>query len=255
MTIPTQQLVFFIFVFSLGLSFAQDCFGFLNIESLRQNTQSGFKGAANLGASGATGNTEVFDTRLTVQNIMKNFSEEYIAILAYRYGEASMQKNSNEGHIHLRYAKWTKSQPLALELFMQSEFNEFTNLILRNVAGSGVRVRFYDNNGLSLYSGLGGFYEKEDISDSGDQETLRANSYVSVKWELKEKFTASAILYYQPNTRLFEDYRFRTVLGLEYKLSSKLLMTLEYNRARDTAPPPLIEELDTSFMTGLSWKY
>lgn len=228
---------------------------FLNIESLRQVTKSGFNGSTGVKASGATGNTDVFTSNVSTQNIFKNSSEEYIGILNYTYGEANDEKNANKGNIHLRYARWVGGSWLAVELFGQSEFNEFQNLILRNLAGSGFRSKLYNSDGLSFYLGVGAFYEKEDLKDFADQETVRGNTYFSMKKDFEKLMTLSLILYYQPNTKIVSDYRFRAVLGFEYKMTEKLIFNVQYSRAEDTLPPPDVEKLDTSFLTGINWRY
>ncbi|NQY99466.1 MAG: DUF481 domain-containing protein [Bdellovibrionales bacterium] len=228
---------------------------YLNIESLRQDSKPGLHGSTAVRTSGSSGNNDVIAGSLTSQSIIKIGREEFIGIFNYRYGEASDVKNTNSGNIHIRYAKGPRDANLSLETFAQLEFDEFQNLNSRELVGLGLRAELVKVDLLTVYAGIGAFYENEDIRDSADQETMRGNSYLSVRSHLSEDLSFSAIVYYQPNTRDMTDYRLRTHLGLEFQLKAQLMFNVVYERHLDTLPPPTIEELDTRFLTGITWKY
>lgn len=235
---------------------ANSSLAFINIESLRQNSQLGLHGSTGVKASGASGNVDVFRSELTSNTILKNARHESIAIFSYTYGEAADARNNHQGSSHLRYAHRVKESDWHGETYVQAEFNEFQDLTLRTLVGAGARYKIYAQEGFSLYSGAGAFQEFEDLDGSQDQEALRGNIYLSIKKDTADKrFSSSMILYYQPNTKVMSDHRLRLIVGAEFKLTETLLIQLNYTYFRDTLPPPGIAVEDSTYMTGLTWRY
>ncbi len=162
----------FLFIILIALP----AWGFMNIESLRQNLTKGFAGASTLRMNGAQGNTEKILGNFETLNTYVNRRNEYIGIIDYAYGEATSIKDTYNGSLHLRYAHYLWDET-AIETFTQFEFDEFTALELRRLFGLGLRFRFYNSKERILSLGTGAFYENESIDPLVDinQEAVRAN--------------------------------------------------------------------------------
>lgn len=227
---------------------------FINIESLRQNLKSGFYGSSGVTAEGASGNVRIFKTGLNSQNIYKAKDHEFLFLTNYKYGEASRVKNTNKGNIHVRYATRLE-QNLYGEIFGQVEFNEFQSLLLRRLSGLGLRACLFDQDFVSLYLGSGLFYEDEKIDLDSDQNNWRGNFYFSYRHLISEILEAVVVFYYQPSTKVINDYRLRFNLGFEFKVSQSLKWVNSLQMSQDTRPPQGIEKEDLSFNVGLNYEY
>lgn len=232
----------------------QSPLAFINIESLRQGIESGFSGSSGTEISGASGNTDVFELGLNSRNIYKKNQREYILIGTYEYGEASELKNANKGEGHARYAQGF-SESWKWEIFGQVEFNEFQNLELRSLLGGGLRSNLFSDKKNSLYLGVGLFYEDETLKNTADQANFRMNFYLSFRSLINQGVEFIFITYYQPNTQIITDERFRVTTGLEVKISKSLSMVSTYNFARDTKPPPGVLLEDSSYRVGFNYTY
>ena len=245
------------FVLGVFLSFflfSGPCFSFINIESLRQNLKTGFYGSSGLSVTGSYGNINIFRGSLNSQNIYKKEKHETIFIMDYKYGKASGITNIDRGKAHLRYAGWI-SQNWHWESFGQIEFNRFQSLALRRLVGFGFRPRLYGNEQISLYMGLGTFYEKEDINGDFDQENLRGNLYFSFRSVQKSQFELVYNFYFQPHYKTFKDYRFLTSLGIEFHFTENLSWVNSLSYSMDTRPPRSVQKEDIYFNVGFNFEY
>ena len=135
------------------------------------------------------------------------------------------------------------------------EFNEFQNLELRTLLGGGFRKAIFSTAKNSLYFGVGLFYEDETLKNSADQANFRGNTYLSFRSLFKEGMEFVLVTYYQPNTQIITDERFRVNAGLEIKLSDRLNMINSFSFARDTRPPAGIQKEDSSYKVGFNLAY
>lgn len=242
-------------IFFLTFIFTTHAVAFLNIESLRQDLKEGWYGSTGIKGQGASGNVRFFLTSFQTQNIYKiGRFKEVILLGSYSYGEASNIKNTHRGDLHLRYAQHF-SHDWQWETFTQFEFNEFQALGLRSLLGGGLRWHWLDQEKSSLFLGLGGFYEDEQIKGDVNQANFRGNLYLSFRRLINTTTEFVAVLYYQPSFKIIDDLRVRANLGLEFKLSEQVSATNEITYAQDTRPPMGILRDDLVYMVGFQWVY
>jgi hypothetical protein len=169
---------------------------------------------------------------------------------------------TNKGALHARYNR-NITENFALELFSQVEFNQFLNLDLRLLGGTGGRLRILKNASTTLHTGLGAMLESERYNPekivAADTSTLltRATTYLSLNHALSN--TASLILtgYYQPVLTAFSDYRVLLDTELEVQMTEKLSLAVSFSGRLDAQPPKVLETettirpLDTATSTSL----
>ncbi len=237
------------------LLFCHQSHAFLNIESLRQQKaqKPGLLGSTGLRLNDQKGNVDKTLFQLNTLNRLSNGKSHYIFLGQYRYGKSFSQEDTRQGHLHLRYTRQSYER-LASEYYIQSEFNKFENLSLRVLGGAGLRLRLFANDKASLFTGLGAFYEKEDLENDRDPENPRGNLYLSSLIQIKNS-QLSSTLYYQPNTEDFNDFRFRFNIGLETLLMKNLSQSIEYTIRRDTRPPRGILKTDAQLTAGIHIRY
>ncbi len=202
----------------------------------------------------SSGNIRIFRGDLNSQNILKKEKQETIFIASYKYGEASGVPNIDKGHIHLRYAREI-SENWQWEVFGQIEFNHFQSLALRKLAGGGLRSKLYGSDRVSLFLGLGTFYEKEDIRNDLNQENPRGNIYFSFRYILEENFEIVSVSYFQPSYKRADDYRVLTSLGFEFHFNKSLSWVNAVGYAMDTKPPRSVRKEDIFFNMGFNIEY
>lgn len=227
---------------------------FINIESLRQNVKPGFAGSTGVTLSGATGNVKVSNIGVTSQNIFKDHEKEYLVIANYNYGESKGVPNNNTGNFHLRYAQGF-SPNWAWEIFTQAEFNQFQALVLRKLAGGGLRTRLYKTTTDSLFLGFGAFYEDEKISIDADQANPRSNLYISYRSLFNDHLEGVLTAYYQVKYKVISDYRIQLKGGIESTLTETLQLVNNFSYSLDTRPPRTIQTQDFTYKVVLNWSY
>ena len=229
-------------------------FAFINIESLRQNMKEGFFGSTGVDLSGSSGNARVFEIGGNSQNIYRKDKREFIAITNYNYGEASSQKNTHKGNVHLRYAQ-KFSTSWSWEVFGQLEFNEFQNLNLRSLSGIGLRIGLLQHKTSSIFLGTGTFYEDERIQKDDDQANFRGNIYLSLRQLFGEETEIVLVSYYQPSYKRIDDYRIQLTAGLEVKINKYLRIVNNIEYSKDSRPPVGVGQYDLSYSTGFYISY
>lgn len=230
------------------------CQAFMNIESIRNSDQQGFVGKLGMKYQEQSGNTEKMNTQIENFNLYRTKKTEYLGLARYQYGESSDHKDTHNGHIHLR-ATMEPFAARSYEFFTQIEFNEFKDLSLRSLLGTGLRFRLSKTKSTVFYLGTGVFYENEEFKISGDQNALRGNIYLSFLYEQEGRFSINIISYYQPKADQASDYRLKNSLGFETKLTAKLSFTTEAIFSYDSEPVNNVVKQDVQTISGLSYKY
>lgn len=206
-------------------------------------------------AEGKSGNTEKFLAEFSSLNLYRDHAREYIVMGKYRYGESFHTKDTHEAQLHLRYAK-TVTTNSQVEAFAQTEFNEFRNLNRRDLLGAGMRWILVANNRTQLAAGSGAFIEHElfDTAPWEDQ-SWRANFYVSVVHKLSSHANSSLIVYYQPALLQMNDFRLIVDAGTSVSITERLALVVDLSLQQDSRPASGVEQTDTSYLAGLTWSY
>lgn len=246
------NMIKLILFFFLGVN---SSFAFLNIESLRQERSSEHKltGSTGIRLNDQKGNVDKTQIQFNTLNMMTNGRSNFIFLASYRYGKSFSQEDTRQGDLHFRYTR-KLTEKTFMEVFQQTEFNKFENLTLRVLAGGGLRLQVFNNDDASLFSGLGAFYEKEDLTGKEDPENPRGNMYLSYTYK-KQTYNINSTLYYQPNLEDTSDGRLRFNAGIETKFLESFSQVLEYTIRRDSRPPIGIKKTDSRLSAGLNYLY
>lgn len=232
-----------------------NCFAFLNIEALRQSQmQEKILGSSKVMLSQQKGNVDKTIINFDTLGRYKNNRHNFLALIDYRYGESFDQIDTRDGHLHFRYS-FDLTNVWEVEFFQQTEFNKFQDLNARFLFGAGSRHQLYKVNLLSLYSGLGIFYEKENLENQPNINNPRGNIYLSLLWSRPDSYSISSTLYYQPNIEQLNDNRVRFNIGLETVFENNFTQTIEYSLSRDTRAPDDVKSTDTTLRAGIGYNY
>ena len=242
----------------------QPVWAIVNIENmnlLSDQARQGFDVQLGLDLSGKNGNTSNrkagFDSRF------QSFKETgtHFLVLSYEYGESGDVKDTDKSFMHLRHIGYV-TDTLAWEAFAQLESNEFTRLSLRSLVGGGVRYKLGKLSEFhSSYLGAGLFRSRESLdddltaTDEGSEYATRANLYMVNKVKLTETASLSNTLYYQPDLSQASDYRLLEQFRFKVSITQKLSIIVSLDVSRDSRPPQTIERTDTSYTTGINYRF
>jgi len=250
-------------VFLTGL-LTQSAQAIVNIENMNLQSDQARQGVevqVGLDISGKNGNTSKqkagFDSRF------QWFKESgtHFLVLSSEYGESTDVRDTNKSFIHLRHIGYV-SDTLSWEAFAQLTSDEFTRLSLRSLAGGGVRYKLGKlSETHSTYLGAGMFRSKETLeedpgaTDEGSTYANRANLYMVNKFKLSETSSLSNTLYYQPDLSDASDYRVLEQFRFQVSITQKLSIILALDVSRDSRPPQNVKRSDTSYTTGLNYRF
>ncbi len=234
----------------------------VNVEDIHLGRPDpGFSGHLELGANGASGNTEtknyLASTRL--QHYRQGLTR--FLTMSYTYGESFEVASEEKSFMHARLIK-ELSRHWAFDLFAQAESDRFARLNLRALAGGGMRLdAMPDNQRVNLLFGAGVFYSHEDIddesgaTDAGESNFWRGNFYLVYKHKLAEHVNLSYTAYVQPRVDEVKDFRVLEQAGLVMKLNERLSLKIGINVAHDNRPPAGVTKTDTSYTSSLRYDF
>ena len=223
-------------------------YGFINIESLRQNAKPGLNTSAKVLFNQQTGNTDKTLYSAQTLNSFKTEWQDYIFIGNLRYGESFDRKDTEDGNLHFRYTQKLKESHY-LELYTQYEYNEFKALTARRLVGLG-----YRHTSKYFNLGLGAFDENEAVDPGEDQTAVRGNFYLSTTIQNDSGFEFASIAYYQPSFKMGDDTRSILNLGISQQINKSIGMVIEFENVYDENPPTEVKTHDSSLMFGFNWK-
>ena len=249
-----------VLLLSTGLPYSAHAI--VNIESERiKEPEAGFSGKLALSANGQSGNTDKsrvsFGTRLQWhQQQITSF-----IVISLDQGETNGVRDTNKKFFHARHIRQL-SEKRSWEIFGQVEENEFTRLTFRGLVGSGIRLRLGKQSKKQvMYLGLGAFRYREELeqrtgtNDAGIERGWRANIYFSIKYRFTDNSRIVSTSYYQPAFNDNEDYRFLEQVSLVVNLNKHLNLKLSVDIVHDNRPPQLIEKTDTTYSTGIEYRF
>ena len=251
--------------------FSSQASAIVNIENMRIDSDDkteGFDGKLALDVSGKNGNTQNSKAGLGGRAQWYAENGTRFAVLNYEYGESSDTKDTDKTFLHFRNIGYLAdessgeySREFAWEAFAQLESNEFTRLSLRALLGGGVRWRMLHNAEQTAYLGLGAFRAKEKLepsllaTDAGVSYNNRVNLYLVYKYIIADHARLVNTLYYQPDIDETSDYRLFDQAGLLVDITDNLSLKLSVDVTRDSRPPQLIKKTDTSYNSGLEYRF
>ena len=216
----------------------------------------GFAGSYQLDLTLETGNTEQTDAGTGIKLQWTEGKITDFILANYEYGETAGVTNKNKGFAHYRHIEQLDDR-FAWEGFTQLSSNQFTNLTLRALAGGGARITLGKvTDRQAFFLGLGMFYEREELDsiypdEAAIENTLRANTYLVMKYQFNAFVSLVSTTYYQPDLSDFSDFRVIEDLSLVSKLNESLSINIGIDIAHDSKPPRDIKETDSSLKVGI----
>jgi hypothetical protein len=209
------------------------------------------------------GNSEYLTVDGTFRLDYNGNKNDAFIVANYDYKESSKSKITNKGFVHLRGIH-NFSQKIALETFLQQEFNEFLLLADRNLVGAGGRFQLMDfmaeKDSLTRFTsnlGLGLMYEHEvyEIGE-GDKTTViknpvRITSYLTLDWAINERINAWGVIYFQPHITSIHNFRTVAETGMEIWLLSRLYFTIDMSYRYNNEPIGDVTNYDIVIKNGL----
>ncbi len=241
----------------LLVGLASFSYGFVSLEPPVINEKKGMDGEVSIGGAYNSGNTDSSAVNFGLKSEYHKEVWMLYSLASYAYGEANGDKNKNNGLFHLRYIHHIENTLYDYELFVQTEFNEFQAVKMRNLAGTNIRRKFeefFDK----CYVGVGLFYSymEPDVISPVDPvyERMKLNTYLSFTKSINEHFDITYLGFYQPNVEDFSDYRIFQILQLDTMLTDNLSLGLDFSYKYNATPYHQIENTDISSMISLKYK-
>ena len=244
-------------ILTVLLVFAFPVIAIVNIDKINVgDDDQTHQGEISLDVSGASGNTDTQATSLGGRFQWNNQSTQFI-VLKYDYAKSSGIKNTDKTFLHYRYINNAKDTS-TWESFFQLQDDEFKLLKLRTLIGAGYRLRLSTSNKESQSRiGAGLFYSREEQEDAflTVEELIRANIYFTYHLKVNKAVNFLSTTYYQPDIENFSDYRALEQLSFEFKLSKDLLYFVSIDIAYDNKPVNGLEKDDTSYKSGITYRF
>lgn len=175
--------------------------------------------------------------------------------------EQSGQRSENRAFSHLRAVRRVAPR-VQVEGFLQYEFNQFTRLDSRYLAGAGGRFALAARQDRAVFLGSGLMFETErlDVAPGSPEkrriEAVRSTSYLSVKLDFPGRHLLLAgTLYVQPRVDRPEDLRLLQDTTLQVALGQHLSLGLELTLRYDREPPIGVDELDVALTHFLRYRF
>jgi putative salt-induced outer membrane protein YdiY len=224
-------------------------------------TTDGFHTRMDLVASGASGNSEYKRTQFDLLTLWKDDRNTEFLQVQYAYGTSSNQIDTDNAFAHLRHR--TEMDPTwGIEAFTQISRNPFARLTQRTLLGGGVRLILYEEDKKSAgYLGLGAFQENEirtevvGTTDVTHTETLRANVYLILKYQLNDQVRFINNTFYQPALNDVANVRLLEQASLLVRLDDHLDLKISAEVTYDSIPPQTVQPRDVFYSTGITLSF
>jgi hypothetical protein len=229
----------------------------VNVQPLIGNgTNEGFSVAVESAADVRRGNTNV--VTLSGSAVAQYRSGRHLGFILLRgdFGAGEGVSFMNKDLEHLRY-RIDIAGPLAGEVFLQHDRDEFRRLSLRAVAGGGPRLHVVQWGLLDVAVGAAYMLEHErlakgDESDAADTSFAhRLSTYVVLATRVSDVMTLGVTMYAQPRLDQFSDVRVLCETSLLAKSTKRLGLKIALASAYDSEPPVDVVPLDTTLKGSL----
>ena len=254
--IPALLLLLFI---SEGAALAT-----VNIETIRRDEgKEGFSNSLSFKLGYIEGNTNIKRGETALRSDYLSGRQHFFLAASHKRGDKDEERYMDKGFAHLRLIN-ELSDRLSGEIFLQKEYNEFTLLKDRKLAGTGLRIALVqgesdDDKGLeaSVYLGIGVMWENELLDLGPDEETeiYRSTNYISCRLKANDTTTLAATVYYQSDLKEASDYRVLFDGTLAFKITRSLSFTFDINYRFDNEPPAGVKKYDTEITNGISLNF
>ncbi len=228
----------------------------VNVEPLRQQvTARKFGARINASVTTYAGNTQgvVFGgAALLGGRSKRNFG--YLD-LSGDYTRLSGVVSVAKWFVHLRH-NFQINPDLWWEEYAQLESDRFRRVTLRELVGTGPRVRALHHPMFELYFGSS-YMVENSLLDSADpdpegQGTFeRWSNYVAATFNPDERIVISTVNYVQPRIDLFSDYKVLSVSGVDFKITNHLHSRVDATARYESRAPSDVRHVDLELKSSL----
>ncbi|MFU8843635.1 MAG: DUF481 domain-containing protein [Bacteroidales bacterium] len=259
-----QVKLFVIFISFLNIVLASSLFAQVNTEKFRKHAKTeGFIFSAGFGFGYSAGNSDYVSADASARVDYNGKSNNAFLVGNFDYKESNKEKAVHKGFLHFRGIR-PLTPGLALEGFLQQQFDQFLLLNDRKLIGTSLRIRTMDFRsvkdtltGLSSYLGLGIMYEREvynvglETEELVKKEPLRISSYLTFDYAISERINCWVVGYYQPKIDRFDNFKAVLEAGMEISIIGRLFFTFDLGYRFISEPVGDVEKYDVVIKNGL----
>lgn len=229
----------------------------INAESLRMvNDTTGWAGSVRLNFGFSKNVTEVINLKNKIHVQYKAKKHLIMFINKISFEKAADAEFVNKGVQHLRY-NYRMKPKLALELFLQNQYNEISKIDFRELAGAGFRYKLSKSEKYKVYLGslIMHEYEKELNDLRTTNRDWRNSSYMSFSFYFNKQISLISTTYYQPKLTDFSDFRISHQSALNITIVKNLAFNLAFNYTYDAFPVIGIPKTAYDITNGIVYKF
>jgi hypothetical protein len=215
-----------------------------------------WKGSFEAGANGATGNSEVFNTRIFWNADRKDGPDLFHTDMLYLLGTQNGVTNQNTMILNARKER-ALNGPWSLYGLTFVDYDELRDykFIIGLYAGLGYTVRDTDDLFFKLRGGLGALYKTGGTL--GDTWEPSINLGYDFRWRLSERSALLSVLDYYPSVDDFSDFLLRFKVAYEVTLDpdTGLFFRTGIFERYDSNPGPGKDKSDFNYFLTLGFNF
>lgn len=246
---------------ALLLIFSTTAHATVNTERFRKDaSREGISGSLELSFANRTGNTDLQSAGATLHLGWQRAPHMVLLVGDVNRGEARGAKTINKGFTHLR-CNYRMRPRVALELFAQHEYDEFSLLDARTLLGIGPRFTVANGESWAVFWGIAYMaeWEKLDVPPGGPDApstfTNRGSTYLALSADIADRVWLTNTVYAQPDLEDANDLRVLEELSLKVGIAGSLSLLVNATMRHDEEPPTGVRPLDTSISNRLVWDF
>jgi hypothetical protein len=226
------------------------------IGAQQDQAKEGFSLAFEGSADVRRGNTSLVQLSGSAVGLYRTGRHLVFVLVRGDYGENNEQAFLSKDLEHARY-RMDITGPLAGEVYIQHDRDDFRRLALRALAGAGPRVHFAWWGLFTATFGASYMLEHErigagDYRDAGEDVVAhRLSTYAVLGTIVSERLSLAVTMYAQPRVDQFSDVRVLCETALLSKATKYLSLKLALTSAYDSLPPSDVAPLDATMKGAL----
>jgi hypothetical protein len=226
----------------------------VNTESMSSKSDSTFVFTTNFDGNYTTGNIELIQFNSANQLAFKKESNLIRLFFNYEFISQDKEIISSDYTSQLRYSYDLKNN--SIYSFIQGQKAVSLSLNSRYLIGIGYRQSIFKKNKNYLDVAFGPFYENEMYLKNSEEDVHVINYRYSFSsffnFKITEKLENNTVIYYQLNSKEFQDYRIYLEPKIQYSFEHiKIYTTIRY-RFHST-PYIQIKKTDSQILFGFSY--
>ncbi len=186
---------------------------------------------------------------------LKTRNSIFLLLTDFGVVNAGGQQYVNNGFAHLRFNSRV-SKVIRWEVFTQVQYNSLTKVHVRELAGTGPRIKLTPYENAKFYWGVAYMFEYEEVTDPAEiHRDNRLSSYFSFTLKPQDNVTFISTTYVQPLIRNFSDYRLLNEDVLSLAITGNLSFNVSFQVSYDAAPPEGVPTVTYKSVNGLTYEF